>query len=141
MGNPFDYSVNFQIRHPTASVKELAAGLPWEMTSGWTAGEQRVTPIGRQLGGVRPESYCSFQIEKRDDGRLPTCVSNALDILATHRDHLGEICRTGGSLNFYVFWYPNGDTGVVFKADLLERMAALKIDLALNVYDDRAAGE
>jgi hypothetical protein len=141
MGKPFDYSVNFQIRHPTASVEELAAGLPWEMTSGWTAGEQRVTPIGRQLGGVRSESYCSFQITKRDDGRIPTCLSNALDILATHRDHLDEICRTGGSLNFCVFWYPNGDTGAVFNADLLERMAALKIDLGLNVYDDRSAGE
>jgi hypothetical protein len=141
MGKPFDYSINFQIRHPTASVEKLAAGLPWEVSSGWTAGEQRVTPIGRQLGGARPESYCSFQIAKRDDGRIPTCLSNALDVLATHRDHLDEICRTGGSLNFYVFWYPNGDTGAVFNADLLERMAALKIDLGLNVYDDRSAGE
>lgn len=141
MGRPFDYSVNFQIRHPTAPVKELAAGLPWEMASGWTAGEQRVTPIGRELGGVRPESYCSFNVAKRDDGRLTACLSKTLDILSVHQDHLDEICRTGGCLNFYVFWYPNGDTGAMFKADLLDRMASLKIDLGLNVYDDRSARE
>lgn len=57
-------------------------------------------------------------------------------MLSTHEAHLAEVCRTGGSLNFYVYWYPNGDTGAVFSPELLGKMASLKIALGLNVYDD-----
>jgi hypothetical protein len=38
---------------------------------------------------------------------------------------------------FYIFWYPNGDTGEVFETALLLKMAELGIDFGLNVYDDR----
>lgn len=139
MGKPFAYAVSFQIRHPDASCGALAAGLPWKMTAGWTAGEPRVTPTGRPLGGVREESYCSFRIARRDDGELARSISEIMDVLDAHRSHLDEITRTGGRLNIYVFWYSGGDTGETFSADLLGRLASLNVDLGINVYDDRGS--
>lgn len=139
MAKPFPYSVSFQIRHPVATALDLAAGLPWTMTTGWTAGEPRVTPSGRPLGGVREESYCSFRIARRDDGKLARSISEIMDVLDAHRSHLEEITRTGGRLNIYVFWYPGGDTGETFSADLLGRLASLNVDLGINVYDERGS--
>lgn len=107
------------------------------MTAGWTAGEPRVTPTGRPLGGVRKESYCSFRVARRDDGELARSISEIMDVLEAQRSHLEEITRTGGRLNVYALWYPCGDTGETFSADLLGRLASLNVDLGINVYDDR----
>lgn len=138
MGATFDYTVSLQITHPTAPVSELAGGFPWPMTSGWTAGEPRITPVGRELGGVRSESYCSLKIAQGDDGELTACLSRAVAVIQANGRHWEELRRTGGRLNFYVFWYPNGDTGAVLGAGLLGQMAALGIDLGLNVYEDQS---
>ena len=105
------------------------------MTSGWTAGESRTTPVGRELGGVRSESYCSLKIAHGDDGELTACLSQAVHVIQANGKHWDECRRTGGRLSFYVFWYPNGDTGAVLDAGLLREMAALEIDLHLNVYE------
>jgi hypothetical protein len=137
MSQPFSYAVRFQIRHPTARAEELVAELPWKVANSWTVGDERATPKGAPLPGTRSESYCNLQVAEGDDGRLPDCLSYAVDTLGAHQDHLAEACRTGGSLSFYVFWYPNGDTGAVFSPDLLGKMASLGIALGLNVYDDR----
>lgn len=138
MAKVFDYAVSLQIRHPAAPANELAAVFPWPMTSGWTAGEPRATPVGRELGGVRSESYCSLEIAHGDDGELTACLSRAVELIQANEKRWNEFRRTGGRLNFYVFWYPNGDTGAVLNADLLGDMAALEIDLGLNVYEDRS---
>ena len=139
MGKPFAYAVSFQIRHPDASCGALAAGLPWTMTAGWTAGEPRVTPTGRPLGGVREESYCSFRIARGEDGQLARCLLKMIGSLEAHRAHLEEVSRTGGRLNVYVFWYPGGDTGETLSAELLGRLASLNVELGINVYDDRGS--
>lgn len=137
MTTPFSYAVNFQIRHPTAQANALAAGLPWIARASWTVGDQITTPKGGQIGGVRRQSYCTFQVEQGDDGQLAACLSRAADALAVHQERLAELRRTGGTLSFYVFWYPSGDEGAVFSAELMAKLASLGIDLGLNVYDDR----
>lgn len=109
------------------------------MTSGWTAGEPRTTPAGRELGGARSESYCSLKIAQGDDGELMDCLARAVDVIQTNRSRWDDFRRTGGRLSFYVFWYPNGDTGTELGADLLGKMAALEIDLGINVYENRLA--
>jgi hypothetical protein len=53
------------------------------------------------------------------------------------REFIRNLCTTGGSAAFYVFWYPNGDTGEVFEAPLLLALGEVGIALMLNVYDDR----
>jgi len=138
MTTPFSYAVNFQIRHPTKHANELAVGFPWEAQVSWTVGDERTTPKGVRIGGTRSQSYCTFRVEKGDDGELAACLSRTTDALAVHREHLAELRRSGGRLSFYVYWYPNGDTGEVFSAELMAKMASLGIDFGLNVYDDRS---
>ncbi|PHY13952.1 hypothetical protein CSW58_02465 [Caulobacter sp. B11] len=137
MTTPFSYAVNFQIRHPTAHADELAVGLPWKAQVSWTVGDESTTPNGVRTGGVRSQSYCTFRVEDGDDGQLAACLSRTADGLAVHHEHFAELRRTGGALSFYVFWYPGGDTGEVFTAELMAKMASLGIDFGLNVYDDR----
>jgi hypothetical protein len=137
MGNPFDYHVSFRVTHPTLDAGAIAAQLRMTPKFCWTAGEPRKTPEGTPLEGVREESYCTFDVGSGDDGELARCLTAAVSKLTAAAAFLRHVRETGGSLMFYVFWYPNGDTGEVFGADLLRNMAEMGIEMGINVYDDR----
>jgi hypothetical protein len=66
--------------------------------------------------------------------RLSVLLGRALDQLAPHRPFFQRIRSQGGTIEFFVGWFFDGDSGDVFDCDLLARMADLKIDLSLNVY-------
>lgn len=139
MNTPFSYHVSFRVKHPTLRPEEIAAELGLTPRYSWAAGDARMTPDTSLLGGIRKESYCTFEMGEGEDGELAPCLRRAAESLGSHRTHLNEMRLSGGSLEFYVFWYPNGDTGDVFPADLLFLIADLGIDLGINVYDARNA--
>jgi hypothetical protein len=64
-------------------------------------------------------------------------ISETAGRLIEKREFVRHVCATGGSAAFYVFWYPNGDTGEIFEASLLSALGDMGISLMLNVYDDR----
>ena len=65
---------------------------------------------------------------------LAVLVGRALDQLAPHRPFFHRIRSQGGTVEFFVGWFFDGNSGDVFDCDLLARMADLKIDLSLDVY-------
>lgn len=141
MGRAFEYTISFQVRHPHLDPDQIANELGMTPSNRWKAGDPRITPKGRQLEGVYPHSYCSFPLGGGDDGDVSGLLKNALARLASHAGFLEEVRGGGGTLLFYVFWYPNGDTGEIFDIELLRSLTELGIELGLNVYDDRAAAE
>jgi len=137
MPKPFRFAVDFQVRHPLMHSDEICEALAMNTEVCWNVGDRRVTPKGTELTGTRRETYCSFDIGSGADGRLANFLRDKIESLQSHAAFLRSIRETGGSLLFYVFWYPNGDTGEVFDIDLLAGIAELGIELGINVYDDR----
>jgi len=139
MKKPFEFAVSLRVVHPTMDPDLICKSLDWEAEYRWKAGAPRQTPKGTPLEGHYRSSYCSFEILSGDDGELAHCLRAAVERLEKYADFLRQMRADGGKIQFYVFWYPNGDMGETFSVDLLSRMAALGIDLGLNVYDDRHA--
>jgi hypothetical protein len=137
MANPFRYSIYFRIRHPSMAVTGLADCLPNAPQWNWQVGEARRTPKGSPLAGVYRDSYCTFDLGGGEDGEVAKHILRALEGLTPKRDFIRNVSTTGGSAAFYVYWYPNGDTGEVFEAPLLSALGESGIALMLNVYDDR----
>jgi hypothetical protein len=137
MATPFDYAVSLRVVHPTLDPERICNSLGMAPFRSWKSGTPRQTPTGTPLEGVYTSSYCSFDIADGDDGELARCIRAATERLEEHADFFREIRQTGGSAMFYIFWYPNGDTGEVFDVDLLLKIAQLGIDIGINVYDDR----
>lgn len=138
MSNPFDYNVSLRVTHPTLDAATITARLRMTPSFCWTVGEPRKTPKGTALKGVRKESYCTFDVGSGDDGELARCLDTALADLEPLGEFLRDVRKSGGSLMFYAFWHPNGDTGEVFSSGLLQRMADLGIELGINVYEDQS---
>jgi hypothetical protein len=138
MTSKFDFHVSFRMRHPTISVKILVDALGLTPKWSWQVGEPRRTRKGAALPGRYADSYCTFDVASGEDGAITECLREFLAGLSSlQRDFICNVSATGGSAAFYVFWYPNGDTGEVFEADLLAMLGELGISLMLNVYDDR----
>jgi hypothetical protein len=58
--------------------------------------------------------------------------------LAPHRPFFHEIRSQGGTIELFVGWFLDGQSGDVFDCDLLAQIADLKIDLSLDVYGPEA---
>jgi hypothetical protein len=69
---------------------------------------------------------------------LAVLLGRALDQLAPHRSFFHGIRSQGGTIEFFVGWFFDGDSGDVFDCDLLARMADFKIDLSVAVYGPEA---
>jgi len=121
------------------SVSELAGVLPITPNWSWQVGEGRRTPRGTRLSGVYSDSYCTFDVAAGEDGEVAEHVRETFKRMNNKREFIRRVCSTGGSAAFYVFWYPNGDTGEVFEGSLLLALGEVGIALMLNVYDDRNA--
>lgn len=55
-------------------------------------------------------------------------------MLEPHRAFIEEVRRTGGSVEVFARWYPNGDTGESLSADVLAKLGSLGVSLGFNVY-------
>lgn len=135
MGASFEYAVSLRITHPEGDPVAICTTLGLTPHVYWTAGDDRKTPQGRLLGGVRSESYCTIRMGSGTDGGVVTCLRSALEMLRPHRDFLLQLKQEGGALMAYIFWHCDGDTGAVFDAQLLCEMADLGVDLGINVLN------
>jgi len=100
----------------------------------WAVGDERQTPKGTKLGGLRTESYCSIDLGSTKRKYLSAQIEAALVLLKPHRRMLRRLSSTGGRISFFVGWFCDEHTGDSFDRQLLDQMADLRIELELNVY-------
>jgi hypothetical protein len=100
-----------------------------------TAGEQRKTPRGEELGGIYEESYCSFAVEQHDREDLAETLYRFASSLEKHKDLFDRIRGGGGRIELFMRWPIVEDAGFTLPSEILVRFGALKIDLTVDVYD------
>ncbi len=134
--NRYRYKISLRVRHPSMDPAEISSILRLAPSRSWSAGERRTTPSGEPLEGIWPETYWTARVTEGNwPGKdLPTAVAELLDRLELNRSFLTRVRSEGGSAEFFVGWYLEGNSGDVFDCGLLARMADLKINLSLDVY-------
>ena len=134
--NSYQYDISLRVRHPSLDPAEITSALGLNPSRSWRAGEARTTLTGNPLEGRYGESYWVAKLAKGEwaDKTLTIVINELLDLLAEHKGFFQRIRTEGGAAEFFVGWYFDGNGGDVFDCDLLARIAALKIDLSLDVY-------
>lgn len=122
------------IRHPSRDLSFVCQTLRLNPTHIWKKGEERKTPKGNKIGGIRDNSYCSIDLGQSSRVSLPKQIEAALDLLEPHRAVLRNLSTGGGTISFYVGWFCDEDTADALDVLILKRMAHLRIALELNVY-------
>jgi len=129
----YQFDISLRVRHPSLDPAEITSALGLNPSRSWRAGEARTTPKGNPLEGRYSDSYWVVKLAK---GRWPLAavINELLDQLAPHQALFQQIRAEGGTVEFFVGWFFERNSGDVFDCDLLARMADLKINLSLDVY-------
>ena len=102
------------------------------------AGEPRVSPTGTPLGGVSQQTYWTSGNLHPEHVDLTDALEANLSFLAPHGDFLREFVATGGEIEYFIGWFTTDTSGgETLGWELLQRLAALRINLALDVYGNK----
>lgn len=136
MGAVTQYKLTFRVFHPTARAEDIARKFDLKSKHLRTVGAPRVSPTGQRLDGVYPRTAVSFDLtEYESEACLEDALSRALDEkLADKAPVISELIATGGHAEFFIGVFLDGNQGLMIDPDLMSRLAAAGITLALDLY-------
>jgi hypothetical protein len=126
--------LSLHLHHPTRDLSAICAALGLVPRHVWTKGDERQTPKGIKIGGIRDSSYSSIDLGVTSQEPLSEKIEAALALLKPHRAILRELSSRGGRVAFYIGWFCDEDTGEGLGWQILEKMSDLRIELELNIY-------
>jgi hypothetical protein len=134
--NSCQYHISLRVRHPSLDPAEITSALCLNPSRSWRAGDARATPNGTPLEGKYRDSYWTTDLVEGGwpDKELALVLNELLDQLAPNKGFFHRMRTEGGTVEFFVGWFFEGQSGDVLDCDLLARMADLKIGLSLDVY-------
>jgi hypothetical protein len=134
--NSYRYKISLRVRHPSMDPAEITSVLRFAPSRSWRAHERRSTPSGESLEGVSSETYWTARVMAAEwPGKdLAVAIAEVLDQLESSRGFLAKIRSERGTVELFVGWFLNGQTGEAFDYELLARLADFKISLSLDVY-------
>jgi hypothetical protein len=130
-------NLTLRLHHPTRDLLPVCTALGLAPRHAWKKGDERQTPNGRNLGGVRDSSYGSADLCKTSREPLSKKIEAALTRLEPYREVLEEVWSTGGRLSFFIGWFLDEDTGDTLDWPILQKTSQLRIELELNIYVPR----
>ena len=119
----FPFVISVLAHHPVSDVAEFAdlLGLP-------------SAHVRRRGGGKYGSSRCLIELSDNTVGTIADCLRQAIVTLTPHRHYIQRLHASGGYVEVFIRWYPNGDTGESLAPDILRDLAGLGLTLGFNVY-------
>jgi hypothetical protein len=92
-------------------------------------------PEGKNLGRVYDDTYWASEFRRGEDSALLDVLQSDLADLERRAQFLGEFCASGGRIVYYISWFSSERSGgETLDFNLLDRLADLRISVALDVY-------
>ncbi len=131
----FSFTISLRVRHPTMDPVIIGDALAIEPGISWKAGEPRQTPTGTPLPGVYPDTYWTAKIAA---GHWPLNINDAIHKalidLVHHRPFFHRVRKEGGTVEFFIGWFFENQSGDVLTHQCLALAGDLQIDLSFDIY-------
>ena len=128
------FSVSLHISHPDIDPVEISRAVnltPKRMTR---AGAPRTTPKGDPLEGTHKLSYWTYKFDVGKASELGIVLERLIAQLQAHELFFHRVVEEGGAVELFCGVFADGNWDEVISHSLMSRLAALKIDLRLDVY-------
>jgi hypothetical protein len=116
------------------SASDVVARLRLKPEFAHSVGEERRTPKGMPLLGVYAETYCCFLRPHPSKMAPAEFLSRDAGRLKKHQRFFAAVRRAGGRVEYYLGLDCVGSAGEVFGSDLLEQLAAMRIDFSIEAF-------
>jgi hypothetical protein len=130
-----NFTVSLRFGEGAIQVEELERELGLKARNFWKAGEPRRTPKGTSIPGA-PSSvnFATFNLPSPAE-KLSEALVQFIPMLEGHSELFKRVKESGGTIQLFVGWFIENNVMDYFEADLLGRLAALGIDLYMDVYE------
>ncbi len=130
------YSIRLMIKHPNIDPARITEELLLKPNLSHLAGSPRMTPKATPLPGVYRESAWSHWFRVERNRLFFADVVKLIDRLEPHKNFLHEIVDGGGAIDLIVNLPGDTNIGDSFRWRDMARLAALRIDLGIEVFPD-----
>ena len=130
------FGLALAIHHPDMDPRDISRILGREPYQAWRAGEPRYTPTGHKMPSVGRESYWIWATEITGQRNFFAGLMDELDRLAAHAAFLKGIADTDGRIELRLELPGGANIGATLRHDAVRRLAALPIDLGIEVFPD-----
>lgn len=128
------HSISIRIAHPDMDMSGVCEGLGLVPDFSYSAGDAKVTPNGRAIGGVRDGSFWLHSFPERNDGDVESSLKEIVRSLAVRQEFFEQIARAGGRSELFIGWFSSENTGFNIGRLILRQLADLNIDLSFDIY-------
>jgi hypothetical protein len=128
------YGIRLLIKHPRIDPALITAGLGLTPDMSHTVGKGRKTPVGTPLPGVYKETAWGYAYEVEGERLFSGDVAEFISRLEEKAAFLRELVDTGGRANLDIQLPGHVNVGDVIRWQDLARIAALRINLGVEVF-------
>jgi hypothetical protein len=123
------------------SPDEISRSLGQNPKTSWKVGAEKRRPDGTAIGGIYEHTYWTSEEREGEDDELLTMLDSDLSEFEKHASFFDEFHATGGHADYYISWFASDISGGEgFSPRQLGRLAALHMNLSLDVYSRREGG-
>ena len=130
------FTLVVRIFHPDIDPQEISRTLGREPYQAWQAGKPRHTRSGHLMPSVGRESYWIWRRRVAGQRDFFAALVDELDWLAVHAGFLEGLVAAGGQVALGLNLAGDENIGATLRHDVLQRLAALPIDLGIEVFPD-----
>jgi hypothetical protein len=127
------FGIFFRVFHPSLDSQCLVDGVGMVATREWSAGEARCRPGGELLGGIRKESYATFDIISFGAVDLEGSFSSVIRFIREKQGFISQIVAGGGRCEIFISGIIDTSWGEIITPELLRTMGEYGVSLALDI--------
>jgi hypothetical protein len=131
----YHFRISLRVRHPSMAPEQITEVVEIEPKHSWKAGEARRTPTGAPLTGYNRDTYWTADITA---GRWPLNLNEAIHAtlkrLVRCRSFLHRIRAEDGTVELFVGWFFENQSGDVLTHQCLALAGDLQVDVAFDIY-------
>lgn len=131
------FQVSLSIKHPDMDPGEISRALEMTPHRATQAGALRTTLKGEPLEGVYAFSCWTFEFDVEGASELGSVLKSLLESLRRHQQFFQRIVQEDGSVELFCGVFAAGNWDEVLSHELMGELAALHLDLRLDVYPMR----
>lgn len=135
------FKVSLSVIHPEMDPAEISTALDLAPVRTTRAGAPRTTPKGTPLPGTYDFSCWTHQFDVEGASELGVVLESLVERLQRHRQFFHRVVQDGGTVELFCGVFAAGNWDEILSRSLMGELAALHVDLRLDVYpkDDTAA--
>ena len=131
----YQYRISLRVHHPSMTLEKITEAIGIEPKNSWNAGEERRTPRETRLTGVNRGTYWTSEITSGSwPLELNEAIHEALRGLVRYKSFLHQIRTEGGTVELFIGWFFDDQSGDVLTHQCLALAGDLQIDLSFDVY-------